>query len=73
MKFNFALSSLLAITILSGGTAVSISAQPNLNPQQEQIITTCLDTWKISVGALAGLVGGRSLKDDDNDSPEDDE
>ncbi|MBE9031950.1 hypothetical protein IQ266_19625 [filamentous cyanobacterium LEGE 11480] len=72
MKFNFVFSSLLVVTLISGGTAVVISAQPNINPEQKQIVGTCLDTWKISVGAIVGLIGGRNLpkKDDDNQPPQ---
>jgi hypothetical protein len=67
MKFSLVFSSLLAIALISGGTAVGISAQPKLNTQQEQIVSTCLDTWKITAAAIAGLVGGRNLNDDESD------
>jgi hypothetical protein len=70
MKFNLVFSSLLATAFISGITAVGISSQPDpLNPQEEQIVNTCTDTWKITVGAIAGLVGGHNLnnKDDDED------
>jgi hypothetical protein len=65
MKFNLVFSSLLAIALSSGITAVSLSAEPNPNDQQIAVTSTCLDTWKLCVGAIAGLVGGRNLMDDD--------
>jgi hypothetical protein len=65
--FNSVFSGLLLIALISGGTAVGISAQPKLNTQQEQIVSTCLDTWKITAAAIAGLVGGRNLNDEDHD------
>jgi hypothetical protein len=70
MNFNFVFSSLLSIMIASGVTAVSLSAQPNPNNQQVAVQTTCLDTWKLCVGAIAGLVGGRNLTDDDQTDEE---
>jgi hypothetical protein len=71
MKFNLVFSSLLAIALISGGTAVRISAQPKLNTQQEQIVSTCLDTWKITAAAITGLIGGRNLHDhEDEDKTE---
>ncbi len=67
MKFNLVFSSLLAIALTSGITAVGISAQPQPNDQQITVQNTCLDTWKLCVGAIAGLVGGRNLNDDNDD------
>ena len=64
MKFNLVFSSLLTIALTSGITAVSLSAQSNPNPQQISVQNTCLDTWKLCVGAIAGLVGGRNLNDE---------
>ena len=66
VKFNLVFSSLLGVALLSGITAVGISAQPHPNEQQIAVQTTCLDTWKLCVGAIAGLVGGRSLNSDDD-------
>jgi bifunctional N-acetylglucosamine-1-phosphate-uridyltransferase/glucosamine-1-phosphate-acetyltransferase GlmU-like protein len=60
-NFRLTLATLTALAVISGGTAVAISNQSDaLNPQQEQIIITCNDTWKITIGAIAGLLGGRS-------------
>ncbi len=67
MKFNLVFSSLLAIALTSGITAVGISAQPKPNDQQITVQNTCLDTWKLCVGAIAGLVGGRNLNDEEHD------
>jgi hypothetical protein len=63
-------SSLLTIALTSGITAVGLSAQPNPNNQQIAVTSTCLDTWKLCVGAIAGLVGGRNLPDDDQTDEE---
>jgi H+/gluconate symporter-like permease len=65
MKFNLVFSSLLAIALTSGITAVGLSAQPNPNDQQIAVQTTCLDTWKLCAGAIVGLVGGRNLTGND--------
>ena len=67
IKFNLVFCSLLAIALTSGITAVGISAQPQPNDQQITVQNTCLDTWKLCVGAIAGLVGGRNLNDEDHD------
>ncbi len=67
MKFNLVFSSLLAIALTSGITAVGISFQPKPNEQQITVQNTCLDTWKLCVGAIAGLVGGRNLNDEESD------
>jgi hypothetical protein len=67
-NFKLTLGVLTALALISGGTAVGISNQPDpLNPQEEQIVNTCTDTWKITVGAIAGLVGGRNLNSKDDD------
>jgi hypothetical protein len=71
MKFNFVFSSLLAIALTSGITAVGISAQPKPNDQQITVQNTCLDTWKLCVGAIAELVGGRNLNDENDRNPGD--
>jgi hypothetical protein len=65
-NFHTVFFSLLAIAALSGGTAVGLSAQPNPNQQQITVQNTCLDTWKLCVGAIAGLVGGRNLNDEEH-------
>jgi hypothetical protein len=70
MKFNFVFSSLLAVAALSGGTAVTLSSKPDPNPQQISVQNTCLDTWQLCVGAIVGLVGGRSLNSNSNDDPD---
>ena len=61
MNFNIVFASLLSIAFLAGGTSVSIANQPKPSEQQIGIINTCTDTWKICVGAIAGLVGGRNF------------
>jgi hypothetical protein len=68
--FNSVFSGLLLVSFLAGSTAVSLSAQPNPNNQQIAVTSTCLDTWKLCVGAIAGLVGGRNLTDDDQSDEE---
>lgn len=70
-NFKLVFFSVFAIALISGGTAVNLSAQPNLTQEQKEIVTTCTDTWKICVGAIVGLIGGRTLptKDDDDDEP----
>jgi hypothetical protein len=74
MNFNLVFSTIVSLTILSGSTAVAVSAQTNLNPQQESIVDTCTDTWKLGIGAIIGLLGGRNLpgeqKDDDDNENE---
>ena len=70
MNFNIVFSALVSIALLSGGTSVSIANQPNPSEQQIGIINTCTDTWKICVGAIAGLVGGRNFSSSNQDESE---
>jgi hypothetical protein len=72
MNFNIVFSTLVAIALLAGGTSVSLANQPKLSEQQIGIINTCTDTWKICVGAIAGLVGGRNFPSSKEDSESDD-
>ncbi|NJM46517.1 MAG: hypothetical protein HC860_10295 [Alkalinema sp. RU_4_3] len=70
-NFRTIFFSLLSIAFLSGGTSVYLANQPNPNDQQIAVQNTCLDTWKLCTGGIAGLVGGRNLNqpDNDNDQP----
>ena len=70
MNFNIVFFALLSIALLSGGTSVSIANQPNPSEQQIGIINTCTDTWKICVGAIAGLVGGRNFSSSNGEDSE---
>jgi hypothetical protein len=45
-------------------------APSNPNNQQIAVSTTCIDTWKLYVGAIAGLVGGRNQTDNDQTGEE---
>jgi hypothetical protein len=69
-NFRTVFFTLVSIAFLSGITSVGLASQPNPNPQQIAVQNTCLDTWKLCVGAIAGLVGGRNLNNDEED-PED--
>jgi hypothetical protein len=70
MHFRLIFSTLVSIAFLSGGTSVYLANRPKPNDQQITVQTTCLDTWKLCVGAIAGLVGGRNLTDDDQTDEE---
>ena len=71
MQFKLIFATFTSLTLLSGGTALGLSLQPQLTPQQEALVTTCTDTWKLSMGALVGLVSGRDrnlpIDEDTND------
>ncbi len=66
-NFRTVFFSLLAVAFLSGGTSVYLANRPKPNDQQITVQNTCLDTWKLCVGAIAGLVGGRNLNDESRD------
>lgn len=70
MNFNLVFSTLIAIALLSGGTSVYLADQASPSEQQISIINTCTDTWKVCVGAIVGLIGGRNIApwDDGEDS-----
>jgi hypothetical protein len=69
-NFRTVFFTLVAIAFLSGGTSVYLANRPTPNEQQITVQNTCLDTWKLCVGAIAGLIGGRNLNtDDDDDQP----
>lgn len=61
MNFNIVFSSVLSIALLSGGTSITLANHPNPSQQQINLINTCTDTWKICVGAIVGLIGGRNF------------
>ncbi|GAQ00092.1 hypothetical protein [Leptolyngbya sp. NIES-2104] len=73
MNFNVVFSTLVTIALLSGGTSIYLANQPAPSEQQIGIINTCTDTWKVCVGAVVGLLGGRNFGscDDGNDCSND--
>ena len=67
MNFKPIFRTIVLFSVLSGGTAVALSFQPRPTPHQEAIIGTCTDSWKLCMGTIVGLLGGRNLNDNDDD------
>lgn len=78
MKFNMTpafqqvFSTVLFLTLLSGGVSCWIAAQSTLSPQQNRIFENAMTTWQIGVGAIVGLLGGKAtdLLHSDDSEPE---
>lgn len=50
----------VALTLLSGGGAISLAGQTNLTPEQSRILETLDTTWKIGIGTIFGLLGSQT-------------
>ncbi|MEM0979519.1 MAG: hypothetical protein AAGH78_04505 [Cyanobacteria bacterium P01_H01_bin.58] len=57
------------LTLLSGGTSLTLAAQKNLSPHQDRIFESFTTTWQMGVGAIFGLLGSKAtdLFQADND------
>jgi hypothetical protein len=69
--FHSIFFTLVSITFISGGTSLYLANHPNPNDQQIGVFNTCTDTWKLCVGAIAGLLGGRNLSQSEDSDSED--
>ncbi|MEM9485411.1 MAG: hypothetical protein AAGA83_17190 [Cyanobacteria bacterium P01_F01_bin.116] len=59
------------LTLLSGGTSLTLAAQKDLSPHQDRIFESATTTWQMGVGAIFGLLGSKATDlfqvDDDED------
>jgi hypothetical protein len=65
--FNLTVVAVLALTVISGGTAVNLGRQPELTEPQDRLFNGALTTWSLGTASLFGLLGSRSDDDSDND------
>lgn len=58
------------LTLLSGGTSLTLAAQDNLSDHQARIFESFTTTWQMGVGAIFGLLGSKAtdlFQGDEND------
>lgn len=58
--FKIVFSATLAITLLCGGTSVSLASQEDLTEAQKRILENCIVTWQTGCGAIFGLLGSKA-------------
>lgn len=58
--FKLVFYAALGLTLLSLLIALGISFVETPNAAQKEIFNTCAVTWKIGVGAIIGLIGGKA-------------
>ena len=58
------------LTLLSGGTSLTLAAQRDLSPHQDRIFESATTTWQMGVGAIFGLLGSKAadLLPNDNEA-----
>jgi heme/copper-type cytochrome/quinol oxidase subunit 3 len=59
-QFQLIFSTVVSMTLLSGGTSLWIASQQEPSQEQRQILETTMHTWLMGTGAIFGLLGGRS-------------
>lgn len=66
--FSLVFSTVLFLTLLSGGTSLWLASKPELSPQQNRIFENTTSTWQLGIGAIFGLMGSKAtdlLEDDE--------
>lgn len=63
--FKIVFGTVTGITILSGLVGVGMAGQRDLTPQQVRVFEAAQLTWQTGTGALLGLLGGKTVQDDD--------
>jgi hypothetical protein len=58
--FTLVFSTVLALTMLSGGTSLWLASQPNLSEYQVRVLENTTATWQTGVGAIFGLLGSKA-------------
>jgi hypothetical protein len=71
--FTVVFSTVVGITLLSGGTALWLAAQSNPSDAQKRILDTTTNTWLMGTGAIFGLLGGRTANSPDREQHSDSE
>jgi hypothetical protein len=58
--FKLIFSTVVGITLLSGGASLWIVAHSELSNEQKQVLEKTSNTWLMGTGAIFGLLGGRT-------------
>ncbi len=58
--FLLVFSSVLSLTMLSGGTSLWLASQPKLSEYQIRVLENSTATWQTGVGAIFGLLGSKA-------------
>ncbi|NMG10851.1 hypothetical protein [Brasilonema sp. UFV-L1] len=58
--FQLVFSTVLSLTILSGGTSLWLASQPKLSEYQVRVLENSTATWQTGVGAIFGLLGSKA-------------
>lgn len=69
--FKLVFSTVVGITLLSGGTSIWIASHQQLSSEQKQILEKTSTTWLMGTGAIFGLLGGRTTNNSGNTLLED--
>jgi hypothetical protein len=59
--FHLVFLTIIALTVLSWAVSLGLSTWGRDNQSTERLIETCSTTWKMGLGAIVGMVGGRAL------------
>jgi hypothetical protein len=67
--FRLVFSTVVFLTLLSGGVFVWLSSQKDLSPHQLRVFETSSATYQMGAGAIFGLLGGKvtDLFEDEED------
>jgi hypothetical protein len=69
--FRLVFSTVVGMTLLSGGTSLWIAAHQELSIEQKQIFEKTSNTWLMGTGAIFGLLGGRTTNASNSNCLED--
>ncbi len=58
--FQLVFSTVVSLTILSGGTSLWLASQPKLSEYQVRVLENSTATWQTGVGAIFGLLGSKA-------------
>ncbi|KAB8317256.1 hypothetical protein SD81_018210 [Tolypothrix campylonemoides VB511288] len=58
--FKLVFSTVLSLTILSGGTSLWLASQLKLSEYQVRVLENSTATWQTGVGAIFGLLGSKA-------------
>lgn len=51
----------VSLTLVSGTTSLYLASRENLTPMQIRVFEMASTTWQTGVGAVFGLLGGKTL------------
>jgi hypothetical protein len=75
--FKLVFLCLVGLTVLSLGASLFLVTRAYLSEEAKRLAATCATTWKMGFVAIAGLVGGKTVRSfwdagGDADTPDDD-